>query len=287
MFRSSLPFTAWSPLLKAAPHARASDYGQPGNNGRELPVRTPANSGQPSKPGINEPKQTMESMALRTEWPWPKVSSMQALMRMANARRGPLWPRALTVEQQLRQNQAQSTVEGPRVLSSIGQATSALASAHAATTELATTTSDEHATTANDHTATARSVARSWWSLKRRLWPGGNQPLMKRRRWDLPRSEAAPGRSDTPVGDEAAISAVLDDTYTAASRKSVSARVDWWRRAAQKRGVAPFPLDQHKLTLAGALLNKASISRLHNTCTQLRKSMYDKGTQGLSNSQSN
>ena len=65
-----------------------------------------------------------------------------------------------------------------------------------------------------------------------------------------------PETEKAPADDDEAITAVLDDTYTAASRRSVTARLDWWERAATKRRIAPFPLVPDKLTLAGALLKQ-------------------------------
>ena len=202
--------------------------------------------GPSSKPTSNLREHAKASTTPSGKWPWPKVSSMQALMRMANARRGPLWPATQTVNQQLVQNQSASPAEKPLVKSWSVQASSASSAAQATTNEQAAPTSEQ--------TATTSRVAHTSTSLKHRLWPGGSQPLAKRRRWDLPKRDSTAGNTNRPLDVDAAITAVLDDTYTAASRRSVAARVEWWRRAAAKRGVTPFPLDTSKLTLAGALL---------------------------------
>ena len=42
--------------------------------------------------------------------------------------------------------------------------------------------------------------------------------------------------------DDVAIRELADGVYTRSAMKSSSARVDWWRTRAAKRGLAPFPL---------------------------------------------
>ena len=149
-----------------------------------------------------------------------------ALMRLAYSRRGPLWPAAHVTKQQPGQKLPPGHAEKPQESNKSEQA------------------------------ATTHSTTYTTASLKQRLWPGLGLPPAKRRRWDLPRRESAASVANTATGDADAITAVLGDTYTAASRRSVAARIDWWERAAKKRGLTPFPLEHSKLTLAGALLKQ-------------------------------
>ena len=114
-------------------------------------------------------------------------------------------------------------------------------------------------------------------SLKQRLRLGLGLPPAKRRRWDLPRRESTSEVANTTTDDAEAITAVLDDTYTASSRRSVSARIDWWERAAKKRGMAPFPLEHSKLTLAGALLKQGKYKSASQYLYSIKKEHLRRG----------
>ena len=190
------------------------------------------------------PKRVTALTGTSIDWPWPKVSSMQALMRMANARRGPLWPATPVAKQQpclaLPPCPAERAQE--RIVSEKTMA--------------------KPSTTAG---------------LKQRLWPGLGLPPAKRRRWDLPRRESTAKVANTSTDDTEASTAVLDDTYTASSRRSVSARIGWWERAAKKRWIAPFPLEHGKLTLAGALLKQGKYKSASQYLHSIKKEHLRRG----------
>ena len=46
------------------------------------------------------------------------------------------------------------------------------------------------------------------------------------------------------------------ETHTVSARKSIEARITWWAARAKTRGFTPFPLNEEKLWLAGALLKQ-------------------------------
>ena len=170
-----------------------------------------------------------------------------ALMRLAYSRRGPLWPAAHVTKQQPGQKLPPGHAEKPQESNKSEQA------------------------------ATTHSTTYTTASLKQRLWPGLGLPPAKRRRWDLPRRESAASVANTATGDADAITAVLGDTYTAASRRSVAARMDWWERAAKKRGLTPFPLEHSKLTLAGALLKQGKYKSASQYLYSIKKEHLRRG----------
>ena len=123
-----------------------------------------------------------------------------------------------------------------------------------------------------DGTGTASKRKKQWHKLPNR-----------RLRWDLQRRrETKAGcRSKERDADEAAIEEMERDIYTAASRRSASARLTWWRVRAETRGTLPYPLTRSKLTLMAALLKKGKyLFQRNSTCTQRRGSMSAWGTCG-------
>ena len=67
--------------------------------------------------------------------------------------------------------------------------------------------------------------------------------------------------------------------YTHNSRKSSSARLAWWQARAGRRGMAPWPLDEAKLKLAGALLKHGSYRSAAQNLYTLKKKHVDTGAE--------
>ena len=80
----------------------------------------------------------------------------------------------------------------------------------------------------------------------------------KRRRWDLQRRKETRSSCRNRDGgtDDAAIEEMERDIYTAASKRSSTARLAWWRIRADARSIQPYPITKNKLTLMAALLKK-------------------------------
>ena len=125
---------------------------------------------------------------------------------------------------------------------------------------------------------TNRKVARKWTTLKRER--GGFKKIevkhalaYKRRRADLPFVAAGAMRRgvDDHAMDKVAIQDLETGVYTRSALKSSSARIEWWRVRAAKRGLTPFPLDQQKLTLAGALLKRGGYRSAKQYLYSLKK----------------
>ena len=109
-----------------------------------------------------------------------------------------------------------------------------------------------------------------WSKLKPR--PG------RRWRWDVPKRRKQASQAKAGVDrDEEAISAVLEDRYTATSGKSVNARLAWWDKVARLRGLAAFPLDTEKLTVAGAVLKRGKFRSASQYLYSMKKEHVSRG----------
>ena len=90
--------------------------------------------------------------------------------------------------------------------------------------------------------------------VHKRRWTSKVLGRKKPWRFDLrTRGKGSAGRQfDDLSKDALAVKAVVQDTHTTTARRSISARVEWWRRRAKARGFAPVPIDAEKLQLAAS-----------------------------------
>ena len=102
---------------------------------------------------------------------------------------------------------------------------------------------------------------------------------VKKRRADLP--VIAEGARQRLPGDlhldTEALTNLAEGVYTYTSRKSARARMAWWQVRAKRRGLAPLPLDEAKLKLAGALLKKGSYRSAPQYLYTLKEMHVDSG----------